>query len=138
MDIKPLFHSSISAINKALEVYPNVYISKSRCIVKIEINEFISRLDYLNRCIISSKQLYNKHLSKDKTDKVLGHWKNQEFLMPPVIDIIDDTFRLIDGTHRLNSAYFLGSKSIPIAFLGDGIMDMKTPILGECEIIGFR
>lgn len=136
--MKPLFHSSISAINEALEEYPNVYISESRCFLKIEINEFISRLDYHNRCIISSKQLYNKHLNKDKTDEVLKHWKNQEYLMPPTIDVIDDKFRLIDGTHRINAAHFLGSKIIPVGILGNGIINMKTPILGECEIIGFK
>lgn len=138
MNIKPLFHNTILSINNALKEYDDFYISESKCFIQIQLKEFIDRLDNLNKCILNSNVLYHRYLNKEKTDNILTHWKNKKSLMPPVVSIEDDKFMLIDGTHRTNAANLLGSEKIPIAFLGNGIINMKTPLIGECDIIGFR
>lgn len=133
-DIVPLWHEAPEQIDLNLQTHSiDTDIIRDGIDVIRNVN-FEILLDHLVKGqseLIREKDLFNNDLLETSISKVVNHWRNGEALIPPTIVLVDpeypnplgitfaynDELHPIDGKHRLNAAYYLGSEQIPIVVL---------------------
>lgn len=69
---------------------------------------------------IIARALYPLFFEKNKTEKIIDAVKNGIPLPPPILFVDEGDLIIEDGNHRINYAYFLSEKSIPILVWNNG------------------
>lgn len=133
LNIKPFWHrdeKSIDLTNLADNVTPLKL--NDLTIIEIEMEKLLNVLDTDEADRIKKKNIFTYYY-EDKIVEILDLWTKNIKLIPPIAIIYDEIYfktfpndfpvinnniiRIRDGNHRLSTAYFLGSKTIPLLVL---------------------
>lgn len=124
--IKPHWHPNWKSIDKDEMIDANIIKPEpidQDIYVQVPLKPLMLSIESHLNIIISEKVLFhslNRYpiaryiFDDEKTCQILTHWKAKKPLLPPQIHFQGKQMTLVNGTHRLNAAFCLGAKTIPV------------------------
>lgn len=97
-------------------------------ILWVNFEELLDKLIQGNPKEFRKKKLFNRYFSASRMYRVWDNWVNGVKLIPPSIVSVNGKLFPADGKHRLNVAYYLGVREIPV-FVGSRDVEVFCSIV---------